>query len=266
MQTSRLLVEKRGRVAWLTLDRPASLNALTFSLVESLTEAVEEAGSDSELRVIVLTGNGGNFCSGLDLKAAVPETIDEFEARDTLAAFQAVIQAIVETPKPVIAGLRGAAVGFGADLALACDFRIFGSSAYVQEKFVDIGLMPDGGGTYWLPQLVGLGRALELLMLGTRVDAAAARSLGLATRVVDDTQVDTTCQELAEQLCAKAPLALAEIKAATRQAAGALGAALERERYGQSRLLTSNDFKEGVRAWRERRRPVFSGPTRRKPD
>ena len=194
------------------------------------------------------------------MKAVVPERLSQSEVTRTLARFQGAIKAIVSAPKPCIACVEGAAVGFGADLALACDLRVFGTGAYLQEKFVDIGLMPDGGASFWLPRFVGMGRALELLMLGTRIDAETALRLGLANRVAPDTEVAEACQALANELGQKAPLALAAIKHAARQGLhGAFDDALEREARGQAQLLESADFREGVAAWSQRRAPKFQG-------
>ena len=260
MQTSTLLEKKEGPVLWLTLNRPEALNALTQELVAALGERMLEANSDPEVRAVVLRGAGGHFCSGLDLKVALPPDLSETEAGATIERFQNLIRTIVRADKPFVACVEGAAVGFGADLALACDFRILGRSAFLQEKFVDIGLMPDGGGTFWLPHLVGLGRALELLMLARRIDAEQALALGLATQIAPDADVERMSQSLADELCHKAPLALAAIKAAVRRAVEHdLYEALAEEQAGQTRLLLSHDFREGVRAWSERRRARFSG-------
>jgi enoyl-CoA hydratase/carnithine racemase len=175
-----------------------------------------------------------------------------------LEQFQALSLGIVELEKPVIAAVTGPAVGFGADLALACDFRVFAESAYLQEKFVNIGLMPDGGGSYFLTRLLGPARALEILMLGTRIDAAQAVSLGLATSMTADPDTERAALSLASSLASGPPLALARIKRAVHDSV-ALRSALAREREGQLALLASADLKEGVRAFLERRAPVFRG-------
>lgn len=260
MQTPTLEVTQKGSVRWLTLQRPEALNALTEELVTTLAQSIQRAASDSSVRVVVLRGGGGNFCSGLDLKAAVPDSLSTDEAEEKMRTFQSVIRGIALSDKPFVACVEGAAVGFGADMALACDLRVFGRGAYLQEKFVDIGLMPDGGGTFWLPHLVGLGRALELLMLGDRLEGERAFALGVASVVTDDQDASAASQRLAERLCQKAPLALAAIKSAARSAVeDSLSRALEREKTGQARLLASSDFREGVRAWVERRQPEFHG-------
>ena len=260
MSTPTLKVRKLGATTWLTLNRPETLNALTEELVTALAAAIQAASQDARVRAIVIDGAAGNFCSGLDLKATAVDGLTEIQAARALEQFQEVIQGIASAPKPIIAKVQGAAVGFGADLALACDLRVFAASGYLQEKFVDIGLMPDGGGTFWLPRLAGLGKALELLLLGDPIEADAALVHGLAAQVVPDENVDSACRALADRLCAKAPLALAAIKAATRESADqSLNAALKRERTGQVRLLRSADFREGVSAWSERRAPDFRG-------
>ena len=260
MQSSTVLAKTVGPVSWLTLNRPGAMNALTEELVSALGERMLEANQDPAVRVVVLQGAGGNFCSGLDLKVALPSTLGEPEAVATIERFQRLIHTMVQANKPYVACVQGAAVGFGADLALACDFRVLGRSAFLQEKFVDIGLMPDGGGTFWLPRLVGLGRALEVLMLARRIDAEQALALGLATQVAADAHVERGTQALAEELCGKAPLALASIKSAVRQAIEhGLSQALVQEQLGQARLLMSQDFREGVRAWAERRPARFTG-------
>jgi enoyl-CoA hydratase/carnithine racemase len=174
--------------------------------------------------------------------------------------FHRVIYAIVESRKLYLASVDGAAVGFGADLALACDLRVFSSQAYLQEKFVDIGLMPDGGATFFLPRLVGVGRALEYLLLGTRIGADRAFELGLANRVETSSELGSATRRLADELSSKAPLALGAIKEATRRAlSGSLDAALRAEKRGQTALALSDDFREGVRAFRERNKPRFRG-------
>jgi 2-(1,2-epoxy-1,2-dihydrophenyl)acetyl-CoA isomerase len=260
MSTPSLLADRDGTVAVLTLNRPTAMNALDDELVRSLAAVLENAAADSGVRAIVLQGTGGSFCSGADLKEALSQLGAGVSLATRLAPFQASVRAIAAAPKPVIAAVDGAAVGFGADLALACDLRLLSDRAYLQEKFVGIGLMPDGGGTFHLSRLVGPGRALELLMLGERVEAARALELGLANRVVSAAELSRESIALAKRLAEGPPLALAAIKQATRAAmSGTLDEALEREAAGQARLLGSADLREGVAAWTERRPPKFTG-------
>ncbi len=256
--TSVLLIEREGPVSTLIMNRPDTRNALDPELLAALAAGLEEVSADPSVRAVVLTGSGDAFCSGADLKGALADLAAGADLGPRIVAFHALIRAIVRAPKPFIAAVRGPAVGFGADLALACDLRVLSEDAYLQEKFVAIGLMPDGGGSFWLPRLAGVGRALELLMLGRRVDAAEALSYGLANRVAADERSEA--RTLAAQLAEGPPLALAAIKAAVRGAAeGGIDAALEHEKRGQTALLASADFREGVAAWSAKRAPRFQG-------
>jgi 2-(1,2-epoxy-1,2-dihydrophenyl)acetyl-CoA isomerase len=257
---SVLLVEREGPVATLTMNRPATRNALDPELLVALGAALREVTADPSVRAVVLTGAGDAFCSGADLKGALADLDTGADLGPRITQFHALIRAIVEATQPFIAAISGAAVGFGADLALACDLRVLAKDGYLQEKFVAIGLMPDGGGSFWLPRLVGLGRALEFLLLGTRIDADLALSLGLANRVVESTQAVAEANRLAHALAAGPPLALAAIKSAVRSgASGSIDEALEREKRGQTALLKSRDFREGVAAWSTKRAPKFQG-------
>ncbi|HEY4106114.1 MAG TPA: enoyl-CoA hydratase-related protein [Polyangiaceae bacterium] len=257
---SVLLVEREGAVATLTLNRPDTRNALDPELLAELSARLDEVTADFRVRAVVLTGAGDAFCSGADLKGAIAELDTCTELGPRIAAFHTVIHAIVNAEQPIIAAVSGPAVGFGADLALACDLRVLAENAYIQEKFVAIGLMPDGGGSFWLQRLVGMGRALEFLLLGTRIDAELARGLGIANRVTSAERVLPEAKKLAAALAEGPPLALAAIKRAVRESASSsLKDALEREKREQSALLKSHDFREGVAAWAEKRAPKFSG-------
>jgi enoyl-CoA hydratase/carnithine racemase len=259
MSNEVLSIERSEGVVVLTMNRPEQKNALNRALLGALGEALAAASKDPAARAIVLTGAGGAFCSGADLKAAMTEGgLDKPAER--VEEFHGIIRAIVDAPKPVIAMCEGPAVGFGCDLALACDLRFAGVSAYFQEKFVKIGLMPDGGGTFWLPRLVGLARAMELMLTGEAVSAERALALGLVNRVLPrDTLRDETLR-LAHDLAKGPPLAFAEMKRAVRLGlGGTIDAALAAEKAGQTRCLMSADCWEGVSAWMERREPTFRG-------
>jgi enoyl-CoA hydratase/carnithine racemase len=261
MSEDVLLIEKDGPVTVITLNRPRARNALNRVLVHALRDALVAASGDADARAIVLTGAGGAFCAGADLKAAMTETPSAFEQLDaTIDVYHGIIHAIVGAPKPVIAAVDGSAVGFGCDLALACDLRVLSTEAFLQEKFVKIGLMPDGGGTFWLPRLIGLGRALEMMLLGEPVPAEEAKALGLANRVVPVPLLREEAMKLAHQLAKGPPLAHAEIKKAVRAGlGGTIDAALPLEKAGQIRCLSSADCMEGVMAWMQKREPQFQG-------
>lgn len=255
-----LLEERHGAVALLRLNRPQTLNALDRELVSALGEALERTTADTGVRAVVLTGEGGAFCSGADLKEALRDLDGGVPLAERLAAFQRSVRVIAGAKQPIIAAVDGAAVGFGADLALACDLRLLSERAYFEEKFVGIGLMPDGGGTFHLPRLIGLGRALELLLLGERLTAARSVELGLALRVVSPNELVEQALALAARLAEGPPLALAKIKRATRASLiGTLDEALEREAAGQAELLASADLREGILAFKEKRKPRFGG-------
>jgi len=259
--TDELLAHVDEGVAVLTLNRPERRNALSRTLLDALATTLAAVEADDEVRCVVLTGAGGAFCAGADLKAAAASGGDIFEQLDGLVdVYHSMIRAIVDAPKPVIAMVDGGAVGFGCDLALACDLRLLSTEAYLQEKFVKIGLMPDGGGTFWLPRLVGLGRAMELMFTGEPVNAERALAIGLANRVVPVASLREETMRLAHQLAKGPPLAFAEIKRAVREGlGGTLDTALKLEKAGQLKCLKSNDCFEGVAAWMQKREPNFQG-------
>lgn len=259
MSEDVLLVERDGSVAVLTLNRPAARNAMDGALLKALVHGLTSATADSEVRAIVLTGAGGAFCAGADLKVAVAEGAFR-KPGPILDEYHAIIRAIVAAPKPVIAAVDGPAVGFGCDLALACDLRVLSTQASLQERFVHIGLMPDGGGTFLLPRLVGLGRAMEILLLGESIGASQALALGLANRVVAAASLRDEAMRLAQRLAKGPPLAFAGIKKAVRAGmGGTIDDALTLEKEGQTACLQSSDCTEGVAAWMEKREPRFQG-------
>lgn len=255
-----LHVADAGGVRTLTLDRPESRNGLTVELTEALARAVSDA--PEAIRVLVLAGANGAFCSGLDLKDATRRGLGpgpELE-RGLREGFHGAIRALVTSGRPTIACVDGAAAGFGCDLALACDLRIVSDRATFGEVFVRRGLMPDGGGTWLLPRIVGLGRALELLLTGDLVPADEAHRIGLANRVVPAAELAARTQELAARLAAGPPLVHRLVKRSVYAGLdGDLEAALDREATGQLQLLASADFQEGVMAFLQKRDPRFQG-------
>jgi enoyl-CoA hydratase/carnithine racemase len=261
MSDEVLLIERDGPVTVLTLNRPRSRNALDQALVQALGKGLLAAAEDPAVRAVVLTGAGGAFCAGADLKALMAAGQAGVDAIDgAIDALHAMIRAIVGAPKPVVAAIDGPAVGFGCDLALACDLRVLSTEGYLQESFAKIGLMPDGGGTFWLPRLIGMGRALEMILLGDPVRAEEAKALGLANRVVPPAELRGEATKLAHRLAKGPPLAYAEIKRAVRAgASSSVDTALQTEKKGQIRCLTSSDCMEGVLAWMQKREPAFQG-------
>ncbi len=256
-----LLVEHEGPVAVVTLNRPRAKNALDGELLGGLLETLPRLGADASVRAVVLTGAGGAFCAGADLKNAMESLQAAGGFEGIMKRYHGIIRAIIDAPKPFVAMVEGPAVGFGCDLALACDLRMVGTDAYFEERFVKIGLMPDGGGSFWLPRLIGLGRAMELMLTGDRVPAERALSLGIVNHVLPSSaELRAETMKLAARLAKGPPLAYAEIKRAVRASLGStIDEALDREKEGQVKLLQSADCAEGVMAWMEKREPSFQG-------
>ncbi|MEZ4409938.1 MAG: enoyl-CoA hydratase-related protein [Polyangiales bacterium] len=251
-------IEDRGGARWVTLDRPDCRNALEPAVLASLTEGVTTAG---DARVIVLAGAGGAFCSGADLRYAASQGPDLLERVDEhLANFQDLIRAVLRAPQPVVASVDGAAYGFGCDLALAADLRVASTRAYFQEGFVRIGLIPDGGGTWMLPRLVGLSKALELALLGEKLDAAEAQRLGLVARLCEPSELAAVTQAVVDKLVGSAPMALARIKRLMRAGLDTdFATAFSSEGKAQAECLRSEDCMEGVAAFLQKRPAQFQG-------
>ncbi|HZJ53613.1 MAG TPA: enoyl-CoA hydratase-related protein [Myxococcaceae bacterium] len=255
-----VLTTDEARVRWITLNRPETRNALTTQVNDAVRAAVDSAPG-AGARVVVITGAGGAFSSGLDLRVAAEEGMDPATIESRMRThFHGLVRAVRACPLPTIAVVDGPAAGFGCDLALACDLRLISDRARFGEIFVKRGLMPDGGGTWMLPRLVGLGRALELMLTGELVDAAEAHRIGLANRVFPAAQLESAAWDFARTLAAGAPLVHRAVKAAVEAAShSTLDQALEGEVQGQLKLLASADFQEGVVAFLEKRPPAFKG-------
>ncbi len=251
-------VELSDSVRWIELRRPESRNGLTVETNRAIIAALAEPGA----RVAVIAGAGGHFCSGLDLKYAMklgPSLAQDAEG-NMKGAFHGLIHAIRNFEGPVIAAVDGPAVGFGCDMALACDLRLVSERGRFGEVFVKRGLMPDGGGTFSLPRLVGVGRALELLFSGDQVDAAEAVRIGLANRVLPTDGFDAAVRDAAQRLAKGPPIPYRNIKRAVYDGLdGTLDAALDREAAGQLECLKSADFVEGAAAFLQKRDPTFRG-------
>ena len=253
-------VETVGATRVLTINRPHARNSLTTAVLSGLSAGLAGASTDRAVRCVILTGAGGHFCAGADLRQNL---VDDPQMMERLGVhmdeFHGVVKSIVGCAKPTIAMMDGAAVGFGADLAFACDLRVASSRAYAQEKFVRIGLMPDGGGTFWLPRLVGTARAMQMILLAEKVGAEELHRLGVVAQVVDAETLRPAALAMARRIEAGPPLAFAAIKRALYASLGPLEDALRREREEQLALLRSGDAMEGVAAWMQKREPRFEG-------
>ncbi|MBV9079435.1 MAG: 2-(1,2-epoxy-1,2-dihydrophenyl)acetyl-CoA isomerase [Methylobacteriaceae bacterium] len=252
-----ILVERREGWRVVTLNRPASLNAFDGAMHEALAAALEEAAADTTCRALLLTGAGRGFCAGQDLAAIGPET----DLGDTIERyFNPLVRRIRALAVPVVCAVNGVAAGAGANLALACDIVLAARSARFVQAFVKIGLVPDSGGTWFLPRLVGEARARALAMTGEPVKAEQAESWGLIWRAVDDAALRSEAEALTAHLATQPTQAIAAIKRALDAgAANGLDAQLDLERDLQGVLGQTPDYREGVQAFLEKRSAVFTG-------
>ena len=257
-----ILVSEREGIATITLNRPDKLNAFIGHMRRDLAEALEHAGSDRAVKVVVVTGAGRAFCSGGDIgfMAELMDRGDSDEFARILGAGRRVIAAIRSMTKPVIAAINGPAAGAGLNLALACDLRIAASNATFTQSFVKVGLHPDWGGTYFLPRLVPPNKACELFFLGDSIDAAEALRLNLVNQVVAPEELESATLQLAERLRAAPPIAVAAVKQAIYMSGeSSLDEMLRYETESQLRCFESEDGHEGLRAFFEKRDPRFTG-------
>ncbi|MGW2931387.1 enoyl-CoA hydratase/isomerase family protein [Streptomyces sp. NPDC001156] len=254
--------EVRDHVSFVVLNRPEALNALRPGQRDRLIALLEEADRDPGIRAVVLTGTGRGFCAGADLRggAGGGERVAGDVARTIRLGAQRLIAAVLDCEKPVIAAVNGTAAGLGAHLALACDLVLAAESARFIEVFVRRGLVPDGGGAYLLPRLVGPQRAKELMFFGDALPAADAERLGLVNRVVPDGELDKTAREWAARLAAGPTRALALTKQLVNASLGTeRAAAFAAEAAAQEVNMTTQDAREGLTAFVERRSPEFRG-------
>ncbi|MHC1585467.1 MAG: enoyl-CoA hydratase/isomerase family protein [Candidatus Syntropharchaeia archaeon] len=256
-----IILEKKDGFAKITLNRPETLNALDLKTFEELREAIEEIRKDEEVRAVLITGSGRAFCSGVDLTFIDEVTkLTPKEFREKLRELQNVFNSLEELEKPVIAAINGFALGGGCDLALACDIRIAAKDARIGEQYVKVGLIPDLGGTQRLPRIVGVGKAKELIFTGKMIDAEEAEKIGLVNEVVPPDELESHAEELAKTLAKGPSIAIGLAKIAINKGLGTdLRSGLEYEVYGQSICLQTEDQKEGVSAFLEKREPVFKG-------
>ncbi len=255
-----ILVERQGRVGWITLNRPQAINAINDTVRQELPAALRAFGEDPEIRVILLRGAGPRgFCAGADLK-------EERTGESPLAARGALgrcmwIQSFDCVSKPVIAAIHGYCLGGGLEIALACDLRIASPDAVFALPETGLGLIPGGGGTQRLPRIVGLGKALDLLLTGDRIDASEAYRCGLVSRLASSAEsLVAEAGELAMRIAARPPTAIRFAKEAARAALELeLGAGLRLERDLFAFLLSTEERREAATAFQEGRTPVFNG-------
>jgi len=261
MADDLILTESRGAVRLITLNRPAALNSFVGEMHLALLHALKTAAADAAVRAVVITGAGRGFCAGQDLNDPAMAAAGD-GAPDVGAVierhYRPLALQIRQMPVPVIAAVNGVAAGAGANMALCCDFVLAAKGASFIQAFSKIGLIPDCGGTWLLPRLVGRARALGLAMTGDKLPAAEAERIGLIWRCVDDAELMAEAIALAERLATMPSKALAETRRALDEAmAMDFGDALALEANTQGALGRGHDFAEGVAAFLAKRAPVF---------
>ncbi|MEU6935963.1 enoyl-CoA hydratase-related protein [Streptomyces rubiginosohelvolus] len=252
-----------GGVSWITLNRPEAMNAVTWDQRERIIALLAEASADPAVRAVVLTATGRGFCAGADLRgtpAPDRERVPGDVARTIRLGAQRLIAAVLDCEKPVIAAVNGTAAGIGAHLAFACDLVLAADTATFIEVFVRRGLVPDGGGGYLLPRLVGPQRAKELMFFGDALTAADAERLGLVNRTVPAGELEALAQEWAGRLAAGPTRALALTKQLVNSSLdGDRATAFAAEAAAQEINMTTRDANEGVTSFVERRPPTYEG-------
>lgn len=258
MSEKTVLTEKRGAIAIVTLNRPKNLNALSADLVSECLLVLHTLEHDDAVRVVVLTGAGRAFCAGGDLGSLdALSTADE--RRRFIAKAATIAKLLAAMSKPVIAMVNGVAAGAGFNLALACDLAYAAEGVRFIQSFANVGLSPDCGGFYFLPKTVGLAKAKELMFTSRPVDAAEAKALGIVNDVYPPEELKKKVMATAEAIAAKAPLGIAMTKKAVNNYGATLDETLTFEEMATSMLLGTEDFREGVRSFNEKRPPKFQG-------
>lgn len=258
MSEEAIIYKVSDRIATITMNRPKSLNSMSLDLVEGFIRSLQEAETDSQVRVVVVTGSGRAFSAGGDLK-----TLDDLhtteERRQFIVKVGTIVKLIHDMSKPVIAMINGVAAGAGFNLALACDMAYAADNAKFIQSFVNVGLSPDCGGFYYLAKAVGMAKAKELMLTARPVGAQEAEHLNLVNGVFPQEELEAATMKLAARLAEAAPLAVAMTKKAVNDYSASLEETLTFESLASSSLLGTVDFKEGVTAFAEKRAPRFLG-------
>jgi enoyl-CoA hydratase/carnithine racemase len=259
-------IRRESSIVHLRLERPAKLNAQTHEMWHELRQLGAELGQDTSIRALIVSGAGSSFSAGLDQSvladfagAEVPEDLHGLEVAQLVTVVQRSFTWLADAPYPTIAAVNGHALGAGFQPALACDLRIAATDATFGLLETEFGIMPDLGGTVWLPRIVGSARAKRMMWLAERIDAQSALAHGIVDTVVPVDQLGATASELADRLATRAPLAVTAIKQSVHTTFDDPGSAFQVAARTQSRCLTSNDLLETVAARNESRDPVYTG-------
>lgn len=262
-----ILIENEGHVRTIRMNRPDRLNAITSKMLREMNDALKEADHDVDVRCIILTGAGRGFCSGLDLKEAAAGRgiggegplskgggATHFNTRDIVTV------TLHEMDTPVICAINGAAAGYGLDLALGADIRVINDTAKVAPGFAKRGIVPESGGTWYLPRLVGWAKACEISFIGKDMTAQDAKEYGLVNQVFSSNEFEIKTMEMAQAICENAPLAIASMKRLFRHGLTEdFNSHTHHVLLQLAMLMQSNDFKEGVASFLEKRDPDFTG-------
>jgi len=260
-------VDVDGAICRIILNRPESLNALDLEVMDALAQVTRAISNDDTIRCVILTGAGDHFMAGGDIKhfgrrlEAVPDrTAFRHEIESMIDGFHETVINMRTMPKPIIAGVRGAAAGAGVSVMLACDLVLAADTSFYTLAYCHLGTSPDGGSTFSLPRATGIKRAMEIALLGDRFDAAQAERWGLVNRVVADADLDAEVEKLAARLAAGPTHAYARTKALLNASMGnTLEQQLDAETVSFADCAVSDDFTEGVTAFNAKRRPEFKG-------
>ena len=255
-----LILQREEGVATVTLNRPQKMNALNEQLLDELTKVIDEINQDDTIRAVIITGAGRAFSAGGDLDLPLFHMTEPGKIRQTLQAYNRVPISLRNLAKPVIAAVNGIATGAGCSLAMACDIIIASEEASFGQAFVNVGYHPDTGSSYFLPRLVGVAKACELIFAGKTIDAREAERIGLANQVVPSEALLATARELALKLASGPSVAIGLVKGCIYQGLQmTLEQALDSEAEAASLTILTEDIKEGITAFKEKRKPQFKG-------
>ena len=258
MDYEGITLDKEAGIATLTLDRPGQLNAITMPMADSLAGALEEVEKDASLKVLIVTGAGRGFCAGLD--AATFEPVAEMSPEELKGLMRILTMPLYNLSKPAIAAINGITVGAGLSIALLCDMRIASEKARFASGYLRVGLIPDIGGTYTLPRIVGTAKAMELMLTGDPFDAAEAEKMGLINRVVPEEELMKAATELAGKIARGPSVAIKLLKQAVRHGIdNSLEQQVEFECLADYICFRTEDHREGIKALLEKRAPEFRG-------